>query len=106
MTAYPAITVHDSDVPKHFFRQEIDWANGVGRLYKAISHPNDRFLGVILDHGALADVDYNSKDLRNHREIAGPCKVCLMGKANDGDYIYSFYRTSSHIITACKISTN
>ena len=35
----------------------------------------------MLDHGALADVPYTSKDLRNHREIAGPCKACLMGKA-------------------------
>ena len=81
MTAYPAITVHDSDVFKHFSQQEIDSANGVGRLHKALSHPNDRFLGVMLDHGALADVDYTSKDLCNHREIAGPCKACLMGKA-------------------------
>ena len=25
---------------------------------------------------------------------------------DDDDYIYSFYRTSSHIITTCNISTN
>ena len=81
MTAYPAVIVHDSEVPKHFSQQEIDRANEVGRLHRALSHPNDRFLSVMLDHGALADVDYTSKDLRNHREIAGPCKACLMGKA-------------------------
>ena len=75
MTAYPTITVHDSDVSKHFSLQEIDRANGVGRFRKALSHPNDRFLDVMLDHGALADVDYTSKDL------AGLCKACLMGKA-------------------------
>ena len=61
--------------------QDLDDAALLGRLHKALSHPNDRFLGVMLDHGALADVDYTSKDLRNHREIAGPCKACLMGRA-------------------------
>ena len=81
MTANPAITVHDSNVPKHLSQRELDRANGVGRLHKALSHSNDRFLGVILDHGALADVAYTAKDLRNQREIAGPCKACLMGKA-------------------------
>ena len=35
----------------------------------------------MLDHGALANVPYTSKDLRNHRKIAGPCKACLLGKA-------------------------
>ena len=35
----------------------------------------------MLDHGALADVPYTLKDLRNHREIAGPCEACLMSKA-------------------------
>ena len=47
ITAYPAITVYDSDVPKHFSQQEIKRANGVGRLHKALSHPNDRFRGVM-----------------------------------------------------------
>ena len=68
-------------MPKHFSQQEIDRANGVGLLHEALSHPNDHFLGVMLDDGAHADVDYTSKDLRSHREIAGPCKACLMGKA-------------------------
>ena len=78
ITAYPAITVDDSDVPKHFSQQEINRANGVGRLHKALSHPNDRFLGIMLDHEALADVDYTAKNLRNYREIPEPCKAKQM----------------------------
>ena len=81
LEAYPAIAVHDSDVLKQFTQQEIDRAHKAGKLHRALSHPNDRYLGIMLDHGVLTDAEVTSKDLRNHREISGPCKACLTGKA-------------------------
>ena len=81
VTAYPAVAIHDSDMLKQFTQQEIDRASKAGRLHRTLSHPNDRHLSVMLDHGVLTDAEITSKDLRNHREISGPCKACLTGKA-------------------------
>ena len=40
-------------------------------------------------------------------EKKGSLDISLLSTHDDDDdYIYSFYRTSSHIITTCNISTN
>ena len=80
-TVFVAVNVYNSDVPLHFTKAELERARDAGRLHRALHHPCDRYLSVILDNGTMMHVHITSVDLRNFRRINGPCKGCQMGKS-------------------------
>ena len=59
----------DLDMPQQFCPQEIERAEVVGRLHRALSHPNDRYLIIMLNQVALAVVEFTSNDLCNERTL-------------------------------------
>jgi hypothetical protein len=63
-----------------FTNLQIERANKVLALHEALCHPSDEALKALLESPSLINLDVTATDLKNAREIFGPCAVCLQSK--------------------------
>ena len=64
----------------HFSAEERERARRAFDLCKLTAHSGDTSLLMALDAGSFSHLDLTAQDLRNARNIFGPCTACLEGK--------------------------
>jgi hypothetical protein len=70
-----------NQLPRHYFAAELTRAHIALQFHRNQSHPSDDRLIRALDNGCFRDVNITSQDIRNMRDIHGPCTSCFEDKA-------------------------
>jgi hypothetical protein len=81
INTFPAMIQHQI---KHYSAEERSRATEAFNLCAKLGHPSDSYLTNSLDNGNFTFCNLTSQDLRNARELYGPCLACLEGKIKDG----------------------
>ena len=68
---------------KHFSAEERERASRARELCTLTGHPGFEALILALDSGCFSHTDLTGQDVRNAREIFGPCTACLEGKMRE-----------------------
>lgn len=82
-TAMPGSIIKQEDTRDRrmmYTNLQMERASKVIALHEALCHPSDEALKSLLESPSLINLDITSTDLKNAREIYGPCAVCLQSK--------------------------
>ena len=69
-----------SEKLKMFTNEQIERAERAIALHSALGHPGDEALSSLLNSPSLINCEVTASDLRNARELQGPCPICLQAK--------------------------
>ena len=77
VNAFPTMIQH---AVKHFSAEERSRAAEAFALCPKLGHPSDIYLSNSLNNGNFSSCHLTSQDLKNARDLFGPCLACLEGK--------------------------
>ena len=84
-----------SEKLKMFTNEQIERAERAIALHSALGHPGDEALSSLLNSPSLINCEVTASDLRNAREIQGPCPICLQAKPLPATESYPTYSRDS-----------